>query len=167
MQNTKKKRVSYLKKTQKEPPKCDPTHCTQCIFLSKLIADTSSKGKLYGKIKYANKKGKLQFTYYDDNISKMLGYSSQELIGKDPSVILHPADKKIMMNRAKDRIQGKEVENEYLARVKRKDGKYIIVRTVGATPNTTNGYPEAEFIVSTYCIPSKKKACKKSSTCKR
>ena len=132
-----------------------------------LQSDISSKGKLYGKIKYASKNGKLQFSYYDENISKMLGYSAQELIGKDPSVILHPADKKMMMQRAKDRMRGEEVEHEYLARVKRKDGSYILIKVVGAFPNNSNDHPEAEFIISTYCIPSKKKACSKSSTCKR
>jgi PAS domain S-box-containing protein len=100
-----------------------------------LHADLSSRGKLYGKIKYEKQNGKFRFTYYDENICKMLGYSPRELIGKDAFVILHPADKNIMMQRAKDRMQGKEVENEYLTRLKRKDGTYVLVKVVGASPN--------------------------------
>ncbi len=155
------KKPCASEKRGKGAQKCSPVHCTKCIFLSMLHADLSSRGRLYGKIKYAKENGKFCFTYYDENICKMLGYSP-DLIGKDAFVILHPADKKIMMQRAKDRMQGKEVENEYLTRLKRKDGTYILVKVVGASPNKSGEHPEAEFIVSTcYPVP-KKKALKKS-----
>ena len=127
-----------------------------------LQADLSSKGKLYGKIKYAKKEERLQFTYYDENISKMLGYSSTELIGEDVLYILHPADKEMMMKRAQDRIKGNNVENEYLTRLKRKDGTYILVKVVGASPSKSQGYPEAEFILSTCCPSDGRKVAKRS-----
>jgi hypothetical protein len=60
-------------------------------------------------------------------------------------------------------MQGKEVENEYLARLKRKDGSYVLVKVVGSSPNRSRGYPEAEFILSTCCpVPKKKNPAKKS-----
>jgi PAS domain S-box-containing protein len=155
VQKDKKKTPSFFKKNPRTP-KCNPINCDKCIFLTMLQSDISGKGKIYGNIKIAKKNDMFHFTYYDKNISQMLGYSPQELIGKDPSEIIHPADKKMMGQRLRDRMQGKEVENEYLARLKRKEGKYIIVKIVGANPNDIKGHPEAEFIVSTYCLPNEK-----------
>ena len=156
MQKPKKKTGSSLKKTQKTP-KCNPLDCDRCIYLSMLQAELKNKGKDYGKIHYTKKDGKFVFSYYDKNAATMLGYSSKELLGKDISILLHPADKKYMMQRAKDRVKGKKVDNEYITRLKRKDGTCILAKIIGTPPNTSRGYPEVELIIACLPIPKIKK----------
>ena len=132
-----------------------------------LQAVVSSKGKIYGKIHFINKGGEFKITYHDKNMAEMLGYSTNKLIGKNPFTFIHPADKEMMIERATNRLKGKKVENEYLSRLKRKDGKYIIVKIMGASPNDTKGDPEAEFIIACLPIPKTKKPRSKETSRKK
>ena len=156
MQNTKKKTGSSLRKSQ-SANKCNPLDCEQCIYLSMLQTELKNKGKNYGKIHYMKKDGNFIFTYYDKNVATMLGYSTKELIGKDISILLHPADQKLMMQRAKDRIKGKKVDNEYITRLKRKDGTCILAKIIGTLPNISKGCPEVELIIACLPMPKTKK----------
>jgi PAS domain S-box-containing protein len=163
MQNAKKKTGSVVKKTMRNS-KCNPLNCEQCIYLSMLQTELKNKGKEYGKIHYIKKDGKFLFTYYDKNVAKMLGYSAKELIGQDISILLHPADKKMMMQRAKDRMQGKKVDNEYITRLKRKDGTCILAKIIGTPPNTSKGYPEVELIIACLPIPKARDSSTKKAS---
>ena len=55
----------------------------------------------------------------------MLGFTEEEFIGLPISRLIHPAEVKEVMSRARDRYDGKEVIDTYELRLIRKDGSVL------------------------------------------
>ena len=70
-------------------------------------------------------KRKLEFA--NDAFAKMVGYNVEELIGKDFSVIISPADLEMVESRYKKRLQGEDVPPEYEFHLLHKNGSDVIV----------------------------------------
>jgi len=74
----------------------------------------------------------------------LLGYSQGDLIGKTPSTILHPADRKKTVNQTKEEAAVGEGLLE--ARIKKKDGTYIWLENKGRSFIGADGQRKALII---------------------
>ncbi|MFX1565143.1 MAG: PAS domain S-box protein [Promethearchaeota archaeon] len=75
----------------------------------------------------------LRFFFANEAFSNMLGYSIEELLAMTPKKIqelIHPADRELVINRAEDRLMGKEVPNQYEYRMVKKDGTILWVEII-------------------------------------
>jgi PAS domain S-box-containing protein len=79
-------------------------------------------------------------------MSKMLGYSTEELTSLSPQQIVtlvHPDDRNLFFDRFKDRLEGKPVPSTYEVRAVRKDGKLIWME-LSSTKTVYNGQPAVQ-----------------------
>ncbi len=72
----------------------------------------------------------LRFFFANEAFSDMLGYTIEELLAMTPRKIqelIHPADRELVINRAENRLMGKDVPNQYEYRLMKKDGTIVWV----------------------------------------
>ncbi len=84
---------------------------------------------------YIIQKGKL--VYLNKAAEEVAGYSKDELIGRDPSFIIHPEDREEVMRRYFEKEKGLGGVETYSYRIVRKDGRvrWITIRPVRITYN--------------------------------
>lgn len=87
------------------------------------------------------------FTYLSPSCKKLLGYESEELIGKGPFSLYHPEDIVEVRRSYSFCIQEKK-DNIVSYRIKRKDGNYIWFETTSKIMDQTKGKPEELLCIS-------------------
>ncbi len=117
--------------------------CIFVIFVSHVQQDNQKRKKAYEKLREQDEKYRLivenidegffemdlegHFTFVNNSVSSILGYSSGELIGKNNTICTDPADGE-RMNRITDRVR-RTGKSDRLSdfRVKRRDGAVVTV----------------------------------------
>ena len=74
---------------------------------------------------YINKDGKIEFA--NDKFVAIYGYSKNELIGMDSTMLVHPEDRPLVKELQKKRLRGEKVPSEYEIRGLKKNGDTIWV----------------------------------------
>jgi PAS domain S-box-containing protein len=74
---------------------------------------------------YINKDGKIDFA--NDKFAAIYGYSKDELIGMDSTMLVHPEDRPLVEELRKKRLRGEKVPMEYEIRGLKKNGDTIWV----------------------------------------
>ncbi|WP_202318751.1 GAF domain-containing sensor histidine kinase [Archaeoglobus neptunius] len=72
------------------------------------------------------------FVYVNRKLAEILGYSPEELIGRDPVEFIHPEDRGTFTRYYRDRILGRKDHVNYRLRVVRRDGEVRILDTYGS-----------------------------------
>ncbi|NVM19394.1 MAG: PAS domain S-box protein [Candidatus Lokiarchaeota archaeon] len=81
---------------------------------------------------------KFNFEYINENLHKnLMGYSNNDLIGKNGIILIHPDDQKIVLQALKKLIA--TGEGLAVARIRHKNGSYIWTETKGKTFQDTEG----------------------------
>ena len=98
---------------------------------------------------------KFRLEYINETpLNKMLGYNSVDYIGKSDFLVVHPDDRKMVLNRL---IKSSEVGVGIIdARLKHKDGHYVWVESRGKTFFDRNG--EKKILINIRNITERKKA---------
>jgi len=74
---------------------------------------------------YINKDGKIEFA--NDKFAAIYGYSKNEMIGMDSTLLVHPEDRPLVQEFRKKRLRGEKVPSEYEIRGLKKNGDTIWV----------------------------------------
>ncbi len=82
-----------------------------------------------------------QFVYVNDQLSELLGYSLDELLGRDFRTVLDEESKALVADRYVRRQRGEEVPSRYEFRVVRKDGEKRWVEVNSTTSRDAAGKP--------------------------
>ncbi|MFX1318217.1 MAG: PAS domain-containing protein [Promethearchaeota archaeon] len=72
----------------------------------------------------------LRFFFVNEAFADMMGYTIEALLAMTPKKIqelIHPSDRDLVIQRAEDRLMGKEVPNQYEYRMVKKDGSIVWV----------------------------------------
>jgi len=72
------------------------------------------------------------FVYVNARLAQMFGYSVEELIGLAPSLLVHPADRELVGESLRRRLEGERDSDHYTFRGMRKDGTSLDLETLGA-----------------------------------
>jgi PAS domain S-box-containing protein len=67
-----------------------------------------------------------RFVFVNDKFAKMHGYKPEELLQKEHLLLVHPDERKMLMEFASRRLEGKPVPQQYEVRRITKDGKAIL-----------------------------------------
>lgn len=87
------------------------------------------------------------FLYVSPSCKKLLGYESDELIGKNPYNFFHPEDSK-EIQKSHFKVNQSLSENIVTYRMKRKDGQYIWLETTSKNMNQSNDKPNEILCIS-------------------
>jgi len=71
-----------------------------------------------------------KYIFVNDKFAEIHGYKPEELIGKDPLILIHPDDRKTLKQVSLKRQKGRVVSQRYEIRKIRKDGKTIWCETI-------------------------------------
>jgi len=71
-----------------------------------------------------------KYIFVNDKFAEIHGYKPEELIGKDPIILIHPDDRKTLKQVSLKRQKGRVVSQRYEIRKIRKDGKTIWCETI-------------------------------------
>ena len=74
---------------------------------------------------YINKDGKIEFA--NDKFAAIYGYSKNEMIGMDSTMLVHPEDRLLVKELREKRLRGEKVPSEYEIRGLKKNGDTIWV----------------------------------------
>lgn len=74
---------------------------------------------------YINKDGKIDFA--NDKFAAIYGYSKNEMIGLDSTMLVHPEDRPLVIELREKRLRGEKVPSEYEIRGLKKNGDTIWV----------------------------------------
>ena len=74
---------------------------------------------------YINKDGKIEFA--NDKFAAIYGYSKNEMIGMDSTMLVHPEDRPLVQEFRKKRLRGEKAPSEYEIRGLKKNGETIWV----------------------------------------
>jgi len=72
----------------------------------------------------------LRFFFVNEAFADMIGYTIEAILAMTPKKIqelIHPSDRDLVIQRAEDRLMGKEVPNQYEYRMVKKDGSIVWV----------------------------------------
>jgi diguanylate cyclase (GGDEF)-like protein/PAS domain S-box-containing protein len=72
------------------------------------------------------------FVYVNARLAEMFGYSVEELTGLAPSLLVHPADRDLVGESLRRRLEGERDSDHYTFRGMRKDGTALDLETLGA-----------------------------------
>jgi len=79
-----------------------------------------------------------RFMFVNDEMSRITGYSKDELLALDTGELTHPDDHRPLMDRMAERLEGREVPSRYTMRIRRRDGRTAVLR-VSTRPITYRG----------------------------
>ena len=71
-----------------------------------------------------------KYIFVNDKFAEIHGYKPEELIGKDPLILIHPDDRKTLKQVSLKRQKGRVISQRYEIRKIRKDGKTIWCETI-------------------------------------
>ncbi|MBN2380740.1 PAS domain S-box protein [candidate division WOR-3 bacterium] len=80
---------------------------------------------LVGVYIYSNRIRK--YLFVNPAMSKITGYSREELLEIDPNELAIPEDREILLNREKAVREGKKIPSGYMIRIRRKDGSLAVL----------------------------------------
>jgi len=95
-----------------------------------------------------------RFLYANPAALKMTGYTAEELSTLSPAEFVHPDYRELVMKRAEERIDGKEVPRHYEYQILKKSGDAIWIDFSGATIDYRG---KQAIIASAYDITERKK----------
>jgi PAS domain S-box-containing protein len=86
---------------------------------------------------YINRDGKIEFA--NDKFAAIYGYSKNEMIGMDSTMLVHPEDRPLVKELREKRLRGEKVPSEYEIRGLKKNGDTIWVMRSLSLINYQNG----------------------------